>query len=94
VVSGYVIKKHSIEWTIAVQEGMVLHMIIHSNGTYGQCVLAACISNMVCTHQQFAVVKKDSPDLLLERVKFSKTVPRNRYYIKQTSQELISDSVL
>jgi hypothetical protein len=78
-------EKHSI----AVQGSMILHIIIHPNGTYGKCVLAPCISNIVRTHQQFAIAKKDIPDPVMERVKFSKTVPRNCYFIKQTSQKMI-----
>lgn len=46
MVSWYVIKKHSIEWTITVQGGIVLHMIVHSNGAYGKCVLFPCVSNI------------------------------------------------
>jgi hypothetical protein len=76
----------------AVQGSMILHIIIHPTGTYGRCVLAPCISNMVQIHQQFAVAKKDIPDPVGGRVKFSKTVPRNCYFIKQTSQKMILDN--
>jgi len=55
-------------------------------------MLASCISSMVQTHQQFAVAKKDILDSILERVKFSKTVPRNCYLMKQISQKMISDN--
>ena len=72
---------------------MILHIFINPNGTYGKCVLSPCISNMVRTCQQFAVAKKVIPDPVLERVKFSKTVPRNCYFIKQTSQKIISDNL-
>jgi len=70
-----------------VQEIIILHILIHPNGTYGKCVFSPYISNMVWTHQQFAIAKKDIPDPVLEREIFQDSTKKLLLYKTELSED-------